>query len=67
MKTKLKTAKFFSQTTHTYIKEGTPMGLLLGGGVYFVGHWWDTCIQITTNISNCRQLPVSIIPLKQLW
>jgi len=25
-------AKFFSQTTHTYIKEGTPMGLLIGGG-----------------------------------
>jgi len=24
--------KFFSQTTHTHIKEGTPMGLLLGGG-----------------------------------
>ena len=54
------------QPIHIY-KEGTRMGLLLGGGVYFVGHWWDTCIQITTNISNCRQLPVSIIPLKQLW
>jgi len=25
-------AKFFSQTTHTYIKEGISMGLLLGGG-----------------------------------
>ena len=25
--------KLFSQTTHTYTKEGTPVGLLLGGGV----------------------------------
>jgi len=25
-------AKFFSQTTHTYIKEDTRLGLLLGGG-----------------------------------
>ena len=26
--------KLFSQTTHTYTKEGTPVGLLLGGGGY---------------------------------
>jgi hypothetical protein len=32
-----KYAKFFSQTTHPYNKEGTPMGLLLGGGGLFRG------------------------------
>ena len=30
-------AKFFSQTTHTYNKEGTRMGLLLGVGQGKVG------------------------------
>jgi len=43
-------AKFSSQTTHTYNKEGTRVGLLLGGGVrqgatvkrigQYVRNWW---------------------------
>ena len=31
--------KFFSQTTHTYLKEGRPMGLLLGGGYRYQSPW----------------------------
>ena len=57
--------KFFSQTTHTYTKEGIPMGLLLGGGgrkdqrtktlcqfcASLIGTSWRLVTQHTTSVS----------------